>query len=324
MEIYAKLRQAQYLPAWFPKWDNLESKRRYLEVNYQKLQDLQSYRLNGPDKDEFDSSDAVQPNTTTLNRYRDILPFNHNRVKLGIRNTFINASKMESFHGLKRYIVTQGPLPKTADHFWEMIFQDKVGVIVMLTTETEGGRVKCHRYWPEQGGVSNIEADTPFIVKNVKEETVLGGSTVHRLFELQSGEAVHQVNMIHFLAWPDHQSSDPMVLLKIIDFTNHIYSERALATPIVVHCSAGVGRTGTYCTVDSVLYHMMRKESFPTPETLPRFKQYDWEHLPQDLIVLMINYFRQQRICAVQSQVQFEMCYEAILLRLHEWYSHGQ
>jgi protein-tyrosine phosphatase len=231
---------------------------------------------------------------------------------------------MESIHGLKRYIVTQGPLPKTADHFWEMIFQEKVGMIVMLTTETEGGRVKCHRYWPEPNGSTEIEMEVPFTVKNVKEEKVMNGSTVHRIFELHCGEAVHQVDMIHFLAWPDHQSSDPLSLLQIIDLTNRIYTDRALTTPMVVHCSAGVGRTGTFCTVDSVLYHLKQKEAFPTQQSLPRFKEYDWEHLPQDLIILMVNHFRQQRICAVQSQVQFEMCYEAMLLRLHEWYSNSQ
>jgi protein-tyrosine phosphatase len=126
------------------------------------------------------------------------------------------------------------------------------------------------------------------------------------------------VDMIHFIAWPDHKGSDPQSVLQIVDFANQIYKEKGLTCPMVIHCSAGVGRTGTFCTIDSVLCHL--KQTHIPPISRDLFEPLEWEHLNNDLILLTVNRFRHQRIWAVQSEEQFSLCYDAILIRLNEWH----
>jgi protein tyrosine phosphatase len=301
MKVYSQL----------PIWKNQEEKINYILNTYKTIRQLQSFRLE-QEPERFSYSVARLSANARLNRYIDILPFDYNRVKLN--NSFINASFMESILGLKQYIVAQGPLPDTVEDFWNMIWEQKCGLIVMLTPLVEKGRVKCHQYWPDQTALCFGELK----VSLIKEETLMGEKTIHRTFEVQVASQTLVVDMVHFNVWPDHKGSDPSDVLAIVDFANEIYTSRGLACPMVVHCSAGVGRTGTFCTIDSVLHFLSKNIPPITPEIVPTFLTCEWEQLPKDIIALTVNHFRHQRISAVQSEDQYILCYEAVLLKLNK------
>ncbi|KAI8618732.1 protein-tyrosine phosphatase-like protein [Chytriomyces sp. MP71] len=168
----------------------------------------------------------------------------------------------------RRYISTQGPMAETVGDFWCMLWDQRSSVVVMLTREEEKGRVKCFRYWPEEGpeyaqvwphGVSGYE---------IRVECVEGrgigevGEIFVRRFEVSrapvdAGEVdeVRIIHQVHFTGWPDHKN--PSSVLKVIDVTNTLQREAGPeAGPMTVHCSAGCGRTGTFCVIDTLLYQL--------------------------------------------------------------------
>ncbi|MBN3278013.1 PTN13 phosphatase, partial [Polyodon spathula] len=211
--------------------------------------------------EEFENLQNLQPLDECLigqtkenrkkNRYKNILPYDATRVCLGNHGGYINASfikmlvKDEEFV----YIACQGPLPNTLADFWQMVWEQKSNVIAMMTQEVEGGKVKCQRYWPDT-------PRTAAMVDNRLQLTLLKhqhlGNFILRLIELkdvQTGEIQH-VTHLNFTGWPDHGTpSQPEQLLTFISYMRHIYQ----SGPIITHCSAGIGRSGTLICIDVVL-----------------------------------------------------------------------
>uniref|UniRef100_A0A8C0K7E3 Tyrosine-protein phosphatase non-receptor type 13 n=1 Tax=Canis lupus dingo TaxID=286419 RepID=A0A8C0K7E3_CANLU len=185
------------------------------------------------------------------NRYKNILPYDATRVPLGDEGGYINASFIKIPVGKEEfvYIACQGPLPTTVGDFWQMIWEQKSTVIAMMTQEVEGEKIKCQRYWP------NILGQTTMVNDRLRLALVrmqqLKGFVVRAmaLEEIQVREMRH-ISHLNFTAWPDHDTpSQPDDLLTFISYMRHIHR----SGPIITHCSAGIGRSGTLICIDVVL-----------------------------------------------------------------------
>ncbi|XP_058289071.1 tyrosine-protein phosphatase non-receptor type 13 isoform X11 [Hylobates moloch] len=185
------------------------------------------------------------------NRYKNILPYDATRVPLGDEGGYINASFIKIPVGKEEfvYIACQGPLPTTVGDFWQMIWEQKSTVIAMMTQEVEGEKIKCQRYWP------NILGKTTMVSNRLRLTLVrmqqLKGFVVRAmtLEDIQTRE-VRRISHLNFTAWPDHDTpSQPDDLLTFISYMRHIHR----SGPIITHCSAGIGRSGTLICIDVVL-----------------------------------------------------------------------
>ncbi|XP_042175287.1 tyrosine-protein phosphatase non-receptor type 3-like isoform X7 [Oncorhynchus tshawytscha] len=195
---------------------------------------------------------ARLPENTDKNRYKDVLPYDISRVVLQDQEDYINASHitvMPPGSGVcLRYIAAQGPLPQTCTHFWQSVWEQHTHTIIMLTTLTERGRTKCHQYWPHPPEVR----DYGYLrVSCHSEECNL--AYVTRQFTLthtQLGEE-RSVTHLQYVAWPDHGvPDDPSDFLL---FITSVRERRTGDTPLMVHCSAGIGRTGVLITMETAL-----------------------------------------------------------------------
>ncbi|XP_049651200.1 receptor-type tyrosine-protein phosphatase kappa-like isoform X6 [Accipiter gentilis] len=225
------------------------------------------------------------------NRYKSIIPYDHCRVVLqpsDMGNGYINASYVDSYQSPRFFIAAQGPLPGTMVDFWQMVWQEKTSIIVMLTGLVEQNKTKCEQYWPEQ---EQVYGDFTVTLSNTRTTTGL----VTRIFCLQkAGCALPRVvEQFHYMLWPDHGvPRNPAQLLALVDVVN----KRGLEVPtgpVLVHCSAGIGRTGTFIALDFLL-KMGKAEG-----------KVDVFHCVQRL--------REQRVSMVQTKEQYTFLYEVLL-----------
>uniref|UniRef100_A0A7N6F8Q4 protein-tyrosine-phosphatase n=1 Tax=Anabas testudineus TaxID=64144 RepID=A0A7N6F8Q4_ANATE len=235
------------------------------------------------------------------NRYKDILPFDHSRVKLTLKTTnqdtdYINANFIKGIGGLEAYIATQGPLPNTVIDFWRMNWQYNVAVIVMACREFEMGRKKCERYFPLLG--EEPMSFGPFRISCESEQTRT--DYIIRTLRVEHENETRRITQFHYLNWPDHDV--PSSFDSILDMIGLMreYQEND-DVPICVHCSAGCGRTGAICAID-----------------------YTWNLLkagkiPEDFNVFrLIQEMRTQRHSAVQTKEQYELVHRAIAQLFHK------
>lgn len=193
------------------------------------------------------------------NRFANILPYDHSRVKLSSvddeeGSDYINANYLPGFNSRREYIVTQGPLCSTRDDFWRMISEQNVHSIVMLTKCYEKSREKCDHYWPESG--------EPIFYGDVQvaklHETITPDWTITE-FKITVGTKSWNLRHYHFTSWPDFGvPNSPQVL---VNFVQTVRQNLANEGPIVVHCSAGVGRSGTFIAVDHCMQHIQVNSS---------------------------------------------------------------
>ncbi|XP_053788710.1 receptor-type tyrosine-protein phosphatase kappa-like isoform X1 [Vidua chalybeata] len=225
------------------------------------------------------------------NRYKSIIPYDHSRVVLQPSDTgngYINASYVDTYRSPHFFIAAQGPLAGTVVDFWHMVWQEKTSVIVMLTGIVEQNKTKCEQYWPEH---EQVYGDFTVTLNNTWTTTGL----VKRIFCLQkTGCALPRaVEQFHYLLWPDHGvPRNPSQLLCLVEVVNKRVLE-APAGPVLVHCSAGIGRTGTFIALDFLL-KMGKAEG-----------KVDVFHCVQQL--------REQRVSMVQTKEQYSFLYEALL-----------
>ncbi|XP_059391956.1 receptor-type tyrosine-protein phosphatase eta-like [Carassius carassius] len=193
------------------------------------------------------------------NRYSNVLPYDASRVKLSVCGSpfddYINANYIPGYNSRKEFIAAQGPLPITVNEFWRMVWEKNVFTIVMLTRCNEMGRVKCEKYWPSgTNHYQNISVTTT-------SEIDLESWTIRdlRIKNLKTAETRY-VRQFHFTAWPDH--GVPQTTEVLIDF-RHLVREHmdqySRHSPTVVHCSAGVGRTGTFIAIDHLIFQIERE-----------------------------------------------------------------
>uniref|UniRef100_A0A8C6NZT0 protein-tyrosine-phosphatase n=1 Tax=Nothobranchius furzeri TaxID=105023 RepID=A0A8C6NZT0_NOTFU len=200
---------------------------------------------------------ALLPENRGKNRYNNILPYDSTRVKLSYVDDdpcsdYINASYIPGNHFRREYIATQGPLPGTKDDFWKMVWEQNVHNMVMVTQCVEKGRVKCDHYWP-------FDQDPLYygdLIVQMLSESVLPEWTI-REFRICSEEQLsfsRLVRQFHYTVWPDH--GVPESTQSLVQFVRTVrdYINRSPGSgPTVVHCSAGVGRTGTFIVLDRLL-----------------------------------------------------------------------
>ncbi|NWW88700.1 PTPRV phosphatase, partial [Rhynochetos jubatus] len=207
--------------------------------------------------------EAELPANVSKNRYPHVLPYDHSRVKLSQlgedpHSDYINANFMPGYASQQEFIATQGPLKKTIEDFWRMVWEQHVCNIVMLTVCMENGRVLCDHYWPsESAPVSYGQVQVHLLMQSSSEEWTL------RKFKLwhEGLQAERHVSHLHYTAWPDHGIPESMT--SIMTFRElvqeHIQSTKD-AGPTLVHCSAGVGRTGTFIALDQLLQQMKQEK----------------------------------------------------------------
>ncbi|PAV61527.1 hypothetical protein WR25_09852 isoform C [Diploscapter pachys] len=204
----------------------------------------------------FSNNVAGSPQHVIRNRYRDILPYDHNRVEISKdeenEDGYMNASKIELPNGRMTFIAAQAPLPSTLDEWWRMIEEQDVRLIIMLCNLNEMGKIKCERYWPERKGEHIVFGDYEVCLEDEeefkREEFVLRTLKVEKTDGSKPAWIVHQ---LHYLDWPDHSCpSGERQLLNTIVKMNEIYDTYSQDSPVIVHCSAGVGRTGTIIAVN--------------------------------------------------------------------------
>ncbi|KAI5070203.1 hypothetical protein GOP47_0014546 [Adiantum capillus-veneris] len=241
------------------------------------------------------------------NRYLDVLPYDDTRVLLeeianGRTSSYINASYVvdPTHESLPKFIATQGPLPNTNADFWEMVVQQQCPVIVMLTglVDESNKMVKCDNYFPAKPQESLTYGR--FRITN-KGTTISQNAAAYRLLEIEHVQpgAAAPIPVLHMqLDWPDY--GIPTSTASVREMVRTLYEVPSNFGPFVVHCSAGIGRTGTYCTIDHTLRRII----------LGDMTAVDLEST--------VRRFRQQRLGMVQTREQYAFCYKAVIAELQD------
>ncbi|CAG4988838.1 unnamed protein product [Parnassius apollo] len=243
---------------------------------------------------------ALKAENTGKNRYADVLPYDHSRVTLNtlsnhLGSDYINASTITD-HDPRNpaYIAAAGPLAHTAPDFWQMVWEQGSVVMVMLTRLTENGQQLCHRYWPEEGSELYHIYEVHLVSEHIWCDDYLVRSFY--LKNQRTGET-RTVTQFHFLSWPEN--GVPASTKALLEFRRKVNkSYRGRSCPIVVHCSDGAGRTGTYCLIDMVLNRMAKGA-----------KEID--------IAATLEHIRDQRPRTVATKQQFEFVLMAVAEEVH-------
>ncbi|GAA6102630.1 receptor-type tyrosine-protein phosphatase beta isoform X1 [Tachysurus ichikawai] len=238
----------------------------HFEAHLSKLQADSNYLLSEEFEDLKDvgrnqALDAARlPENRCKNRYNNILPYDSTRVKLSCLeddpcSDYINASFIPGNNFRREYIATQGPLPGTKDDFWRMVWEQNVHNVVMVTQCVEKGRVKCDQYWP----ADREPLYYGDLVVHMLSESILPEWTIREFKIFCEGQLSYPriVRHFHYTVWPDH--GVPETTQSLVQFVRTVrdYIDRVSGSgPTVVHCSAGVGRTGTFMVLDRTLQQL--------------------------------------------------------------------
>ncbi|XP_067027504.1 receptor-type tyrosine-protein phosphatase S-like isoform X3 [Acropora muricata] len=243
---------------------------------------------------QFPWENAKKPVNKNKNRYANIIPYDHSRVILPLidgteDSDYVNASYLHGYDSTPNtYIACQGPVPGTYQDFWRMLWQENVTTVVMLTRLVEHGRTKCHQYWPDKA-----ETYLDITVTNHKTETIADYAIRTFILQKKGSQERRQVQQFHFLVWPDKgvpRHATAVLALRRKVRTSHNSNNK---NPLVVHCSAGVGRTGAFIVIDAMLESIEKKK-----------------------VVDVFNYvklLRVNRISMVQTEEQYAFIHMALL-----------
>uniref|UniRef100_A0A8D3E8Z9 Receptor-type tyrosine-protein phosphatase epsilon n=1 Tax=Scophthalmus maximus TaxID=52904 RepID=A0A8D3E8Z9_SCOMX len=268
--------------------------KRYFPIPLDSLEE--EYRIRSADdgklfREEFNviinCYEASREHNREKNRYPNILPYDHSRVVLShldghLCSDYINASYIDGYKEKNKFIAAQGPKPETVADFWQMIWEQKTATIVMLTNLKERKEEKCYQYWPEKGCwmYGNVRVA-------MEDATVLVDYTIRKFCIQYQGSdgprAPRLVTQLHFTSWPDFGVPfTPIGMLKFLKKVN-----------------AGVGRTGTFIVIDSMI---------------------DMMHMDQRVDVFgFVSRIREQRCQLIQTDMQYSFIYQALL----EYYLYG-
>ncbi|XP_061190825.1 receptor-type tyrosine-protein phosphatase T-like [Saccostrea echinata] len=202
-----------------------------------------------PYGERYPCNTGKQPENVPKNRFKTTFPYDHSRVKLSnSQSDYINANFIDGINKTNEYIAAQGPRQNTVTDYWSMIWQESVNQIIMLTNLKEGNKAKCVKYWPDLhqtitfGMISlRAEDEQRYAYYKIRKFRVTNK-------ELKKSRIVTQY---HYTAWPDHGTPEPLCLVIFHDHVTRTKDTRR-SGPTLVHCSAGIGRTGTYIAIDAL------------------------------------------------------------------------
>ncbi|CAL1293665.1 unnamed protein product [Larinioides sclopetarius] len=235
---------------------------------------------------------AEKPENLPKNRYDDLLAYDETRVVLKPRSyddsDYINANYLDGYHHEKEYVATQGPLQNTTNDFWAMIWQLNIKKIVMLANLLEHGKPKVAKYWPD-----DTQAFGDIIVTKLSEHSMPEIQHVVRIFSLEKSGTVgfRIVRHFHFTGWPDlGVPSDRLSVLGLLQQVRKYLPDST--DPICIHCSAGVGRTGTIILMDSMIERAKEEGVVNFPERL--------------------DHMRVQRVDVVEKKEQYVFAHQGV------------
>ncbi|KAF6021552.1 hypothetical protein EB796_020138 [Bugula neritina] len=277
-------------------------------IAVESLQDLIRYEKekfpDDPFKQEFlrlesanlKSDEGRTPENIFKNWFKGIAPFDENRVKLEVtsRHTsdYVNASYIKDFYkpDYYKFIAAQGPKEGTAVDMWRLIHDTRANTIVMLTNLVESGKKKCWQYWPSKVSES-IEFEDYTVT--LLEEQVYALHIVRKL-SYTVNNIKRQTTLFHYTKWYDHDIPSSAGLLSFRSRVRQHYGSST--TPIIVHCSAGVGRTGTYIALENLIDEAHDKRN---------------HHKTVDVFAC-VNRLRHQRTLMVQTADQYAFLYDMV------------
>ena len=234
-----------------------------------------------------------------LNRYANIRPYLNTLVHIYSENNYINASWI---HIPEKYefIATQGPLDTTIDDFWEMCYQYNTNIVIMLCQLKENDKIKCVNYWDK----NNIKK---FIFNQINEEIEINGIII-RNFELK--KSINQnfpknIIQLHYTCWKDHMAPEENSYRRLIELIEFIDMYKG-NSPVVTHCSAGVGRTGTFIALYN-LYHDIIKQINDDGVTEIKFS-----------IMNVVRKLKEMRSHLVENEDQYLFLYQFVYLLLKD------
>ncbi|XP_053742994.1 protein tyrosine phosphatase receptor type Fa isoform X8 [Synchiropus splendidus] len=227
------------------------------------------------------------------NRYANVIAYDQSRVILtpvdGVPGSdYVNANYIDGYRKQNAYIATQGPLPETLSDFWRMVWEQRTCTIIMMTRLEEKSRVKCDQYWPSRG------TETYGMIQVTMLDTMELATYSVRTFALykNGSSEKREVRQFQFMAWPDH--GVPEYPTPTLAFLRRIKAcNPPDAGPMMVHCSAGVGRTGCFIVIDAMLERMKHEKSVD--------------------IYGHVTCMRAQRNYMVQTEDQYIFIHEALL-----------
>ncbi|XP_048252888.1 tyrosine-protein phosphatase non-receptor type 12-like isoform X2 [Haliotis rufescens] len=269
---------------------------------WREFKELREIQIANKSENKYPSEEGKKECNIKKNRYKDILPYDYHRVVLSKQDgaegsDYINASFIKDVNGKNGYIASQGPLPHTVNDFWRMLWEYKVEIVFMVCREEESGRPKCERYWDTEGEAKMFGQ----LEVTVESEKVLFPDFVERILRVNCGGEKHVVKQFHYTGWPDHGvPHHSREIYKMVGKMRE--ARRLLEIPIVIHCSAGCGRTGTICAVD-----------------------YAWTMLDQNKVshgfslYEVIKHIRQQRQSMVQTPDQYEFAHLVVQSLCEDW-----
>ncbi|XP_059060414.1 tyrosine-protein phosphatase non-receptor type 9-like [Achroia grisella] len=254
---------------------------------------------------------AKLPSNLAKNRYTDVLCYDHSRVLLSQSDPddpstdYINANYVDGYKQKNAFICTQGPLPKTFGDFWRMVWEQGTVVVVMTTRAVERGRVKCGQYWPLTAGGRALYGNIAVTTEAVDQEDDYIVS--HLLLTDVRTEQSRRVWHGQYTRWPDYgvpgggRAAPVLRFLQRVRRAQHLaladlgdaWAGHSRGPPIVVHCSAGIGRTGTFLTLDVCALRLAHEGAVDVRGTVERV--------------------RAQRAHSIQMPDQYVFCHLAIL-----------
>ena len=260
--------------------------------NTKEQMDFEFKGLNAIDEFKKQKEDFVLLFNKILDRYEDILPFKYNKITISTETGYINASPISIGQQQNLFIATQGPKDNTIEDFWTMVWELKSKVIVMLCNLIENEKSKCENYWEAKMEKFKVEVKKENTHKMYFEREI-------QLINLSNKEE-RTVYQIHYTQWPDKgvpESKDLPIFSEINELVDKLNNDTK--EPIIVHCSAGAGRTGTFISM-----YLLEKEIVKQIKdncSIIRFNIFN-----------LVRKLKEMRISMVQTREQYQLIYKFV------------